>query len=56
MSRVERLDEKDQEERRARQRGERGERSSQPIDRTPGKAEGDEQTVEEALRNQERKS
>ena len=53
MSRVERLDQKDQEERRAHQRGER---SRQPADRTPGKAEGDVQTVDEALENQKRKS
>jgi len=30
-------------------------RSSSPS-RTPGKAEGDERTVEEALRNQEKRS
>ena len=26
----------------------------QPVDRTPSKAEGDERTVDQALRNQER--
>ena len=51
MSRVEPVDQRDQEERRAHQRGER---TRQPIDHTPGKAEGDEKTVDEALKNQEK--
>jgi hypothetical protein len=54
MARVEPIDQRDQEERRARQRGER---TVQPrrnaAGRTPGKAEGDEETVNEALRKQE---
>ncbi len=52
MARVEPIDERDQEERRARQRGER-KVQPRPVDRTPGKAEGDEETVNEALRKQE---
>ena len=48
MARVEPINERDQQDRRARQRGER---SVQPQ-RTPGKAEGDVETVKEALRNQ----
>jgi hypothetical protein len=28
----------------------------EPVDRTPTKAEGDEKTVDEALRNQEKKT
>ena len=55
MARVEPINERDQEERRARQRGER---TVQPrrdaVDRTPGRAEGDEETVNEALRNDEK--
>jgi hypothetical protein len=49
MSRVEPVNPRDQENRRAR---ERGEHQRPPTGRTPGKAEGDEQTVEEALRKQ----
>jgi hypothetical protein len=53
MARVEPIDERDQQERRARQRGERtGQPRRGPVDRTPGKAEGDVETVNEALRNQ----
>lgn len=55
MARVEPINERDQQERRARQRGER---TVQPrrdaVDRTPGQAEGDEETVNEALRQQEK--
>ena len=32
------------------------ERRRQPVDRTPSKAEGDEATVDEALRNQDREN
>lgn len=51
MARVEPINERDQAERRARQRGERTvqPRSRNAVDRTPGKAEGDEETVNEAL-------
>jgi hypothetical protein len=48
MSRVEPKTPRDQEERRTRERNQR-----QQNDRNPSKAEGDERTVEEALRNQE---
>ena len=48
MSRVEPKDRNDQEERRTQERAQR-----QPVDRTPSKAEGDERTVDEALRRQE---
>jgi hypothetical protein len=49
MSRVDPVNPRDQEDRRARQRGEH---QRPPVGRTPGKAEGDEKTVEEALRKQ----
>jgi len=49
MSRVDPVNPRDQEDRRAHQRGEH---QSQPAGRTPGKAEGDEKTVQEALRKQ----
>src|SRR5437764_11973380 len=54
MSRVERIDPNDA------QRRTQEARETQPnprkISRTPGQAEGDEPTIDEALRNQERKS
>jgi hypothetical protein len=46
MSRVEKDD-------RSQQKREAEERKRQPVDRTPSKAEGDEATVDEALRRQE---
>jgi hypothetical protein len=49
MSRVDPVNPRDQEDRRARQRGEN---QLPPVSRTPGKAEGEEETVEEALRKQ----
>ena len=52
MARVEPINERDQQERRARQRGERTVHRRDAVDRTPGKAEGDEQTVNEALRKE----
>ena len=53
MARVEPINERDQQERRARQRGERAvQPRREPADRTPGKAEGDVETVNEALRKQ----
>ncbi|MGZ8868272.1 MAG: hypothetical protein ACXW2P_08010 [Thermoanaerobaculia bacterium] len=48
MARVEPINERDQQDRRARQRGER----TEPPQRTPGRAEGDEKTVNEALKKQ----
>lgn len=54
MSRVEPKDRSDQDERRTRERNENESRGvRQPVDRTPGKAEGDERTIDEALRNEE---
>ena len=47
MSRVER--------RERNQKWQAAERRRQPLDRTPTKAEGDEETVEQALRNEEKK-
>lgn len=47
MSRVERRENNE--------KWEATERRRQPVDRTPSKAEGDEETVNEALRNQEKK-
>ena len=35
--------------------GERNEQTSTKVGRTPGQAEGDRETVEESLRNKERK-
>jgi hypothetical protein len=50
MSRVER-DDRSEQKRDAEQRQRTEHRD--PVDRTPSKAEGDEQTVDEALRNEE---
>ncbi len=55
MSRVEPTEGQQQQQPQQQAAGRIGERREFPhTDRTPGKAEGDEDTIEEALRNQER--
>ena len=54
MSRVERIDPSDAQRRT--QEGRETQPNPRKISRTPGQAEGDEPTIDEALRNQERKS